>query len=211
MKNNQKTLFLTFLSLFIAIEFVLMFTPLGFVPLGVIRATTLHIPVIIAAIIMGKKGGAIVGFSFGFASFLINTLQPTITSFVFTPFYSVGDVSGNFYSLIIAFVPRILLGLAAYYLFKLLSKRLRFSTSVAITAFLSTLLHTILVLGGIYVFFGPQYAAVKELALQSLFAFLMGIVTTNGIMEAFLAAFVCSGVCVALKPFIKKLGGTLNG
>ncbi len=37
-------------------------------------------------------------------------MTPGITSFVFSPFITVGGISGNFFSLVIALVPRILLG-----------------------------------------------------------------------------------------------------
>lgn len=210
MKRNQKTLFLSYLALFIGIELVLMFTPLGFIPLGVIRATTLHIPVIIAGIVLGRKGGMAVGLTFGLASVLINTLSPTITSFVFTPFYSLGDINGNFFSLVIAIVPRVLLGFFAAEGYRLFNKKLSFSTSIIIASLGSALLHSIMVLGGIFIFFGPQYAQVKELTVP-LLPFLLGIIGTNGIVEAILGAFITVSVCVALKPSIRRLGGLYNG
>ena len=54
--NNKKTKDIAFMSLFIAIELLLVIVPfLGFIPIGPLRATTLHIPVIIAGIVMGKE------------------------------------------------------------------------------------------------------------------------------------------------------------
>ena len=51
--NNKKTKDIAFMSLFIAIELLLVMVPfLGFIPIGPLRATTLHIPVIIAGIVM---------------------------------------------------------------------------------------------------------------------------------------------------------------
>ena len=53
--NKQKTKNLAFMSLFIAIEILMVMVPfLGFIPIGPLRATTLHIPVIIAGIVLGK-------------------------------------------------------------------------------------------------------------------------------------------------------------
>ena len=47
--NNKKTKNLTLLALFIAIEAVMVMLPfLGFIPIGPLRATLLHVPVIIA-------------------------------------------------------------------------------------------------------------------------------------------------------------------
>ena len=57
----KKTKSLTYLALFMAIEAVLVMVPfLGFIPIGPLRATTLHIPVIIAAIVLGTKEGCLV-------------------------------------------------------------------------------------------------------------------------------------------------------
>ena len=69
---------------------------LGYIPLGFTRATIIHIPVIIGSIILGPKYGAFLGFIFGLTSLVNNTFNPTVTSFVFTPFYSLGTYVGNF-------------------------------------------------------------------------------------------------------------------
>ena len=54
--NHKKTKNLTLLALFIAIEAVMVMVPfLGFIPIGPLRATLLHVPVIIAAIVLGTK------------------------------------------------------------------------------------------------------------------------------------------------------------
>ena len=51
-------------------------------------------------------------------------MNPTPTSFVFTPFYSIAGVSGGWGSVIICFLPRILVGIIPYYVYKLI---IRFS------------------------------------------------------------------------------------
>ena len=101
--KNKKNRSMAYMSLFLAIEILLVCVPfLGFIPIGPMRATTLHIPVIIAGIVLGKNKGAFLGLVFGISSLIINTIQPTITSFVFSPF-----LSGSFMSVIIAIVPRV--------------------------------------------------------------------------------------------------------
>lgn len=47
-------------------------------------------------------------------------MNPTPTSFVFTPFYSIAGVSGGWGSVIICFLPRILVGIIPYYVYKLI-------------------------------------------------------------------------------------------
>ena len=84
--NKKKTKNLVLLSLFIAIEVVMSNVPfLGFIPVGALRATTLHIPVIIAGIVIGKNQGAFVGLVFGLCSLFTNTITPTVSSFIFSP------------------------------------------------------------------------------------------------------------------------------
>ena len=48
---------MTILSMFTAILFLLTFTPLGLVDLPVIKATVLHVPVIIGSILLGPRKG----------------------------------------------------------------------------------------------------------------------------------------------------------
>ena len=80
------------------------FTPfLGYIPLGFTRATIIHIPVIIGSLMLGPKKERRLGFVFGLTSFINNTINPSVTSFVFTPFYSLGEYSGGIGSLIICF------------------------------------------------------------------------------------------------------------
>lgn len=74
-------------AIFGVIIVIMAFTPfLGYIPLGFTRATIIHIPVILASLLMGPKTGALLGLLFGLTSFINNTVNPTVTSFVFTPF-----------------------------------------------------------------------------------------------------------------------------
>lgn len=205
MKSKEATRQLVLLSLFSAIELVLMLTPLGYIPIGPIRATTMHIPVILAGILLGRKSGAVVGLVFGLTSLFINTFQPTATSFVFSPFITIGGASGNWISLWIVLGPRILLGFLSgcfYDGLKKLSVQRELNTTI--TALLNTLIHTALVMGSIYLFFGQPYAAARGVAYQELITVIMAVVTTNGILEAILAAILVTAVARALKSVVKE-------
>lgn len=62
MKNKQNVL----LALFIAIIAIMSYVPfLGYITTGGISITTLHVPLIIGAVALGKNRGAILGLSFG--------------------------------------------------------------------------------------------------------------------------------------------------
>ena len=118
--SRFSTMSMVQVAIFGAIICIMAFTPfLGYIPLGFTRATIIHVPVIIASLLMGPKKGAALGFLFGLTSFINNTMNPTPTSFVFTPFYSIGDVSGGLGSIIICFIPRILVGVVPYFVYKL--------------------------------------------------------------------------------------------
>lgn len=154
---------MTQVALFGAIIVLLAFTPfLGYIPLGFTRATIIHIPVIIGSLLMGPKKGAVLGLVFGATSFINNTMNPTVTSFVFTPFYSLGEFSGGIGSLVICFIPRILVGVVPHYVYKgvrSLSKNEKVSSAGLILAGMSgALVNTLLVMNLIFVFFRDAYA-----------------------------------------------------
>ena len=195
--NKQKTKNLSFMSLFIAIEILMVMVPfLGFIPIGPLRATTLHIPVIIAGIVLGKKQGAGIGLVFGISSLVINTIQPTLTSFVFSPF-----ISKSLMSAFIAIVPRVLIGYIAGLLFEKLKDKNEFMAMI-VGSFLGAMTNTVLVLGGIYFIFGSQYASAIGKDLSALFPYLNGIITTSGLLEAIVGTMIAvmvSRILIKLK------------
>lgn len=92
-----------------AISAVLGMTPLGFIPVGPTRATIMHIPVIIGAIMEGPVVGAFVGLIFGVFSIFQAITNPTPVSVVFlNPLVSV--------------LPRILIGIVTYYVYNSLKR-----------------------------------------------------------------------------------------
>ncbi len=183
--NKQKTKNLAFMSLFIAIEILMVMVPfLGFIPVGPLRATTLHIPVIIAGIVLGKEKGAGIGLVFGLSSLIINTIQPTVTSFVFSPF-----LSGSFLSALIAIVPRVLIGYIAGWVYEMLKNKNEI-LAMTVGSFLGAITNTVLVLGGIYVIFGSSYANAIGQDFSALLPYLIGIMTTNGLVEAIVGTII---------------------
>ena len=84
------------LALFLAIEIIMYLTPIGYLRINALSVTLMHVPVIILASTMGPAAGAFLGFVFGCTSVIGATMTPGITSFVFSPFITVGGISGNF-------------------------------------------------------------------------------------------------------------------
>ena len=183
--NKKKTKNLVLLSLFIAIEVVMSNVPfLGFIPVGALRATTLHIPVIIAGIVIGKNQGAFIGLVFGLCSLFTNTITPTVSSFIFSPF-----ISGSFFSLIIVLVPRILIGYVSGLIYDIMKKKNE-TLGIISGSFIGGLTNTILVLLGIYLIFANQYAAMLNMDADALLPYILGIVSTQGLLEAVLGTII---------------------
>ena len=193
--RNKKTKKMVVFSMLLAIEVILSFTPIGFLRVGFLSITMLHIPGIICAMALGKRYGAALGFVMGCCSFYNATFQPTVTSFCFTPFFSMGGVQGNWTSLLIAFVPRIALGYGSGLIYeKLLNKNEKVA---AVAGGLSgALINTIGVLGGIWIFFKAPYEAVLG---NTIVALLMTTVGVNSIAEAIIGALVALAVHSVLK------------
>lgn len=205
-KKRTPTLFLVQFSLLAAIEWVMCFTILGSIPVGPLVATLAMVPVIITGILLGTGPGAAMGLIAGFFSFYIWTFTPpSFMAFVFTPFYSIGDISGNFWSLVICFVPRILVGVVASLSFRALSRGLTGKKdffAYAISGILGSLTNTFLVLGGIYVFFGQEFASINQISYNLLLGTLLTVVATNGLLEAGISAVAAYAVCRPLKRYI---------
>jgi len=204
---NTKDFTLT--TIFLAIILILAFTPLGFIHLGVIKATIIHIPIIIASILLGPKIGAFLGFMFGITSIISNTIAPTLLSFAFSPVIPVlGTGQGSFLALLVAIVPRVILGFIPYYLYKAFDKfitRKRPTKKLALflTGLISTFVHTILVMGLIAVLFQDAYAqAVNADSLSAIVLAVLTVFFTNGIAEALLAAFITALVVPPLFKFV---------
>lgn len=189
----KKTKSLTYLALFMAIEAVLVMVPfLGFIPIGPLRATTLHIPVIIAAIVLGTKEGCLVGLIFGLFSLFNNTINPTVTSFAFSPF-----ISGNILSAVIAIVPRVLIGFVSGEVYRLMKKRFP-TAGMFVSSFLGALTNTALVLGGIYLLFGQAYAKALGRSFASLAPYFISVISTQSLLEAVVGAIIAVAVSKAL-------------
>lgn len=198
-------------ALFAALIIILAFTPfLGYIPLGFTRATIIHIPVIIGAVVLGPKKGAFLGAVFGLTSLINNTMNPTVTSFVFSPFYSLGEINGGIYSLIVCFVPRILVGVVPYFVFRGLYKLTKkgnsgLMLSLGAAGLAGALTNTLLVMNLIFLFFRDAYASANQVASDTVYNFILSIIAINGIPEAIVAAIIVAIIGrVLLRSSISK-------
>lgn len=209
MNTTKKTTKMVIAAAFSAIIIIMANVPfLGYIPLGVTRATIIHVPVIIGAIVLGPVYGVFLGFVFGVTSLVANTFNPTITSFVFSPFYSMGETEGNLLSLVICFVPRMLIGPAAYGVYRLVKRTGNRSLVLALGAagIAGSMTNTVLVMNMIYVFFGKSYAAAKGMqgGADALYGFIMGVIGVNGVPEAIVAAILTAAIARSMLHVVGK-------
>lgn len=194
-QNKNNTRWLVSVALMSAVVIVLANTPLGMIQLPIIKATTVHIPVILGAILLGPMAGAILGGVFGVCSLISNTMAPTLLSFAFSPFLSTSGIAGAIKAIWISVGCRILIGLASGWLW-IFFKKIKLThgfgriTALVLTGFLGSMVNTVTVMGSIYILFAAEYAQAKNVAIGAVWGLIMGTVTAAGIPEALVAAVV---------------------
>ena len=204
--KKPDTRYMATLVMLCGLLLVMGMTGIGFIPLPVIKATTMHIPVILGAILLGPGAGATLGAVFGLCSIWANTTTPGLLSFAFSPFMSTDGLMGAAKSLWIALGCRILFGLIAGVLWKIVKKIAKQDyVALPVTAVISTLCHTILVMGSIYLLLAQQYAEAKNVAISAVFGLVMGTVTASGIPEAIVAAILVTVIGKALIHLLARM------
>ena len=184
-------------GVFSALSVVLSFTPLGYIQIGLLAITIMHIPVILAIILAGLLPGISVGLVFGLSS-LIRAAQ-TGSPFFTNPLCSV--------------LPRILFPIAVWAIYKLLQNIPHLSKVVsgAVSAAFGTLCHTIIVMTALYIFYGTLLLQGMKGALEqfgfdmsklSTFGGYIAIITctlaTNGIWEIIAATIIVATVLTSI-------------
>lgn len=207
MKQTKiNTRYMATLSMLCGVLLVMGMTGIGFIPLPVIKATTMHIPVILGAVLLGPGAGAILGGLFGLCSIWANTVTPGLLSFAFSPFMTTEGFVGIVKSIWIAFGCRTLFGFLAGWLWKGFQRLLHKDyLALLVTAAAATICHTVLVMGSIYLLLAQQYAAAKNVAFSAVFGLIMGTVTASGIPEAIAAAILVTVIGKTLLKLTAKM------
>lgn len=184
--SSSKTRRLVLIGALGGISIFLGISGLGLIRLPIFSLTIMHIPVIIGALLEGPVVGIVVGLIFGLFSMYQNITAPGLTSFIF-------------WNPIIALIPRILIGIVAYYSFKLLKSKVK-STGVCagIASILATLTNTIGVLGLTYILYIDKYAQAREISREAVAGTLLTVGLTNGIPEAIVSALITIPIVVTM-------------
>ena len=149
-----------------AVAIVLSVTGLGMIPMPTLagRATIMHVPVILAAILEGPVVGAFTGFIFGLYSFM-------------TP---VGVIPAD---PIVRILPRILIGVTSYYTFALFR---RSNIGAAAAAIVGTLTNTIGYLGlASLIGYMPWAASLTVMVTQMPFEMVLAVILIVVLNKAF--------------------------
>lgn len=182
--QRKQILQITTLALFIGLIVMMTFVPnLGYIQIGTLSITTLHIPVIIGSALMGPLGGLVLGATWGITSFIkvyTTVVNPIEFALFSNPFISI--------------VPRILVGLIVAYGYTLLKGIQKPVIRHSLIALVGTLSNTILVLGAIGLFSNdilfPMNSTVSVIVIT--------ILSTNGLVEIISAMILVPAVLVRL-------------
>ncbi len=183
--RDKRVLEITTIAVFSALIFVMASVPwLGYIQIGVVSLTIIHIPVLIGGIFGGKKVSIALGLAFGLSSLMIALLRPVLPAdFIFqNPLVSV--------------LPRILFGYFLFVIYELFTKYVSNKLlALSLSFVISTIVHTVLVLVPFYIFFFDSRTFV------GVFEFIFLILATNGILEAVLAGLVGAPIAYRLLKY----------
>lgn len=199
MNNSSKVHQITRLAILVAIIFLLSFTPLGYLTIGPIAATTIQMPVIVGAAIMGPASGALLGFFFGLSALIKVLTMPGAD-----PFATLALAHSPFAYLLVCMGARILMG----WLSGLLAAGLRRIPAVSgrrslagylITGFVGSALNTVFYLGLLWGLCAEVISSFYGVDLSGVGQLVVGTAYAAGIPEAIVSCVVVGAVCKALE------------
>lgn len=196
---NERIRSLVLTAIFIALITAFTFIPqTGYITITQIASiTTLHIPVIIGGILLGRKNGLLLGFVFGLGSMIRSFMDPVLHAPFTNPLLSV--------------VPRMFIGFIAHDIHRLFTKlmkkeKLAYPLSLGVVTFL----HSITVIPLFYLFVKTGFHFYADLYPHNFEGFLVVITTIfsiNSLIEIALAVLVGTPILIALKAAEEKEGG----
>lgn len=191
-QQNQLTARLTIMSLMLAILIIQTFVPgIGYIPIGPVQATIIHLTVIIAASLFGPRTGLVMGASWGVLRMIKAAIMPDIMSIVFlNPLVSV--------------VPRMLVGLISGLVATYLDGKVKSRTKFIITGVIGSLVNTITVLGAIYLFSAESYAEALNIPVSALIGTFIVTIGSNGVIEAITSGVLTPIIASPLEKSINR-------
>jgi uncharacterized membrane protein len=165
-----------------ALSIALFLTPIGYIPwLAGASLTVMHVPAIIGAVLEGPVVGIVVGGIFGVTALIKAATAPQ------------GPIDVFFVNPLISVLPRLLVGLAAWAVYRAFRGMLPAVAAVA-AGIAGSLTNSVFVLGALVAF-----AAIPTAVAAAVFV-------ANGLIEAALAAVLTFGVVAAWKGIESRTG-----
>lgn len=193
MKTKFETRSLVLLGLLTAILMLMSYTPLGYLNIGPLAITLNIIPVAIAAITLGPKGGAIIGAVFGITSFL-QCIGIGGTSAMGAVLFGISPVL----AFVQRFIPRVLTGLLTGLIFKLVQKKAGNIPSCFIAGFSSAFLNTALFMTSLVLLFGNTDYLKELMEGRNVLVFICSFVGINAVFEMITSTLTSGLVGTAL-------------
>ena len=200
--SRSNTTYLVQLTLLVAIILIMAFTPIGYIKTFGLEITLIVVPVAVGSVILGSKGGAVLGTAFGLTSF--------IQCFGLSPFGAVLLGINPLGAFITCVIPRFLTGWLSGLLFDGLQKTGRpglKKISILAANLCCPLLNTALFMSSLVIFFyHTDYIQefVHTLGAANPFTFVLLFVGINGLVEAAACFLAGSAVSKALIGFKRR-------
>lgn len=163
---------------------------LGLITVGPISITILHVPVIIAALLLGERSAIIASLAFGFSTMFVAMTR------------GVTPIDLLFANPVVSVLPRLLFGLTLAMLVKTFSKTsMNNALTDIIVAVVGTLAHTVFVLTILYFFLGNEGTLLTQLSIW--WSLVFGILITNTSLEILASLFIAIPVVNVLRRTIR--------
>lgn len=188
--NSKRIKNITIIGMFFAITLILYYT-VGTIKVGVISLTIAHIPAIIAGMLCGPLVGLIIGTSLGLFSWIRS----------FTPAVPLDVLLQN---PLVSVLPRMLIGIFAYYAYKLISK-FNNKTGVILGAAVGSLTNSVFVLGMLFLIYYEKIKVIAtDLGHSTPIYLLFTIIMTNSLAELAASIIIATPIVIAVRKVLKK-------
>jgi uncharacterized membrane protein len=186
--RNKRTYEIAMISVFVALVVAFAMIPqVGYITIGVIALTTVHIPVLIGGTFGGRKVAYALALTFGLSSLWYSFIAPS-------------GINIAFQNPLVSVLPRVLFGLAFVEIYELSKKLIKNRyLAVSVHMIISTIVHTLLVTFALVLFGLPSLVA--EGWPTEIIPLFIGLFTVNGVFEALAAGLIAAPIARRLLDY----------
>ncbi len=193
--RSEKTGRLVRLAILTAILLFLTFTSFGYIKVGVLEITLMHLPVIVGAIVMGPGSGAFLGLVFGLSSFAQCFMGSPLGTFLVQ--------LSPLRTFIVCVIPRLLMGYLVGVIFLAIRRTNLTKTAYVVASLSGALLNTIFFMGSLFLLFGSYPSFLSFLGTDKVtLAFIASMIGINGVLEA--------AICIPFGFAVERIMHAIN-